>query len=255
MFLIAVVIDSYPLEGYAAVCYYFSMNTNLTHEPTTVVNPQCLSLQTAWDRYFSGLSASEFAAGHQCHLIAKEFETLGRKDLAARYYQFAIEEEDHGRLGGAMGSRAYPLTPTAIEVFKGEQLENGHVLSNRLMVIHSVFEPSALAILGFLNQNADDLFDRYRANIVKACTASVLRDEVGHVLDGAKLIKELIDDGTLPKPSVETVACMKFHLAFVKSGFRSFFADVPEYRTTLHQIHAKFDNYVKQSVATYELKF
>ena len=61
--------------------------------------------------------------------------------------------------------------------------------------------------------------------------------------------------GTFPKASAETVACMKFHLAFVKSGFRSFFADVPEYRTTLHQIHVKFYNYVKQSVATYELKF
>lgn len=234
---------------------FFLMNIHATQQPIDVHTPQSQSLQTAWDRYFSGLSASEFAAGHQCHLIASEFEKLGRKNLAKMYYQFAIEEEDHGRLGGAMGSKAYPLTQTANEVFKGKQLEIGHVLSNRLMVIHSVFEPSALAILGFLNQNADDIFERYRANIVKACTASVLRDEVGHVLDGAKLIKELIDDGTLPKPSAETVACMKFHLAFVKSGFRSFFSEVPGYRTTLNQIHAKFDNYVKQSVATYDLKF
>jgi hypothetical protein len=236
-------------------CVIFSrMNTYSTQKTIDVLTPHSQSLQTAWDRYFSGLSASEFAAGRQCHLIASEFEKLGRNDLAKMYYQFAIEEEDHGRLGGAMGSRAYPLTETAQEVFKGKQLESGHVLSNRLMVIHSVFEPSALAILGFLNQNADEIFDRYRANIVKACTASVLRDEVGHVLDGAKLIKELIDDGTLPKPSAETVACMKFHLAFVKSGFRSFFSDVPGYRTTINQIHAKFDNYVKQSVATYDLR-
>lgn len=212
------------------------------------------ALQIAWDRYFSGLSASEFAAGHQSHLIAHEFEKLGRKDLADRYYQFSIEEEDHGRLGAAMGTKQYPLTSKAREVFKGDLLEKGHVLSNRLMVIHSVFEPSALAILGFLNQNADDIFERYRANVVKACTASVLRDEVGHVLDGAKLIKELIDEGTLPKPTSDTIACMKFHLAFVKAGFRSFFSDIPSYKSTLNQINNKFDNYVKQSVATYELE-
>jgi hypothetical protein len=215
-----------------------------------------VEIKQSWDRYFSGLSASEYAAGRECYLSAVEFGRLGRMDLAIKYRQFAEEEEDHGRLGAAMGSRIYPLTPTAIDVFTGNRfIESGHALSNRLMVIHSIFEPSALAILGFLNKYSEQIFDRLRSNIVKACTALVIRDEMGHVLDGSRLIKELIDDHVIPVPSAETIACVKYHFAFVKSGFLSFFSKVPEYRPILRQILLKFESYVNQSVRTYGLQF
>ena len=212
-------------------------------------------LVRAWNNYLVGLELSELGAARECREISNLLQGLGQGKLADMYKTFEYEEIDHAKLVSAMTPVRGTTTSRADLIFSGEALSKGNqVLTKKLIVVHSVFESSGLAILGYLNQNSHQIFEPKRADIIKACTSSILKDEVGHVWEGAEVIKTLTDTKIIEKPNLETIKVIRVHLHFIKLGFKSFFKSCPNYSNHVDQILLKFDYYLKNSMRVYGLK-
>ena len=115
-------------------------------------------------------------------------------------------------------------------------------------MIHLVFEPSALAFLGYLYQESKSLFaDALLVQRIEKNFSLILRDEVNHVNEGSKIVAEL----WAAAPTSERRTCLKSirrHRAFLVAGLKSFFKDDPEALAHLTPMLIRFESHYSRAV-------
>jgi hypothetical protein len=206
------------------------------------------SVTSAWNALFSSLAFAEKAAANECLKVAKRFRDDGLNDLADEYDGLAVEENRHHDLALSVAREIVPLTERASLIYAGGFFsKNGSVLE-RLMSVHFVFEPSALAFLGYISRHSHDLFeDRQWADQITKAFNQILRDEVHHVQDGGLMIKRFWSTATDKEKEV-ALKTMRRHRAFLKAGLLSFFSQVEIKKEVVFKMLERFDFYYEKSV-------
>jgi uncharacterized ferritin-like protein (DUF455 family) len=201
-----------------------------------------------WNAFFSSLALAEKAAAEQCHLISKHYAREGNAALADEYAQLFEEETTHFQLASAVCLEAVEASNTAKAVYAGGLLSKNPSILERMAVIHLVFEPAALAFLGYLYQESKSLFtDALLVKRIERNFALILRDEVNHVNEGSKIVANL----WAAAPAGEHRACLKSirrHRAFLVAGLKSFFKDDPEARVYLTPMLDRFESHYSRAV-------
>lgn len=206
------------------------------------------SITNAWNALFSSLAFAEKAAANECLKVAKRFREDGLNDLAEEYEGLAVEENRHHDLALSVAREIIPLTERASTIYDGGFFsQNGSVLE-RLMSVHFVFEPSALAFLGYISRHSRELFeDREWADQITKAFNQILRDEVHHVQDGGLVIKRFWSLATDQEKKV-AIKTMRKHRAFLKAGLQSFFSQVEVKKEVVSKMLERFDFYYEKTV-------
>lgn len=201
-----------------------------------------------WNAFFSSLALAEKAAAEQCQLISEHYAREGNAALADEYAQLFEEEITHFQLASAVCLEAVEASNTAKAVYAGGLLSKSPSILERMAVIHLVFEPSALAFLGYLYQESQSVFtDALLVKRIKKNFSLILRDEVNHVHEGSKIVAELW--GAAPERERRT--CLKSirrHRAFLVAGLKSFFKDDAETRAHLTPMLNRFESHYSRAV-------
>ena len=201
----------------------------------------------AWNALFSSLAFAEKAAANECLKVAERFRSDGLDDLAKEYEQLASEENRHHELALSVAREIVPITDRAKFIYDGGFFtENGPVIE-RLMSVHFVFEPSALAFLGYISSHARELIEdtEWADQITKAFN-QILKDEVRHVTDGGELIKRFWANASFEERKT-ALKTMRKHRAFLKAGLISFFGEEAIEKYFLSKMLGRFDFYYERA--------
>ena len=206
------------------------------------------SVSHSWNALFSSLAFAEKAAANECLKIAKRFREDGLNDLADEYEGLADEENQHHNLALSVARKIVPLTERAGTVYDGGFFSRDGSVLERLMSVHFVFEPSALAFLGYISRHSRDLFeDRQWADQITKAFNQILRDEVHHVQNGGVVIKRFWSSATDQEKKV-ALKTMRKHRAFLKAGLLSFFSQIEIKKEVVSKMLERFDFYYEKSV-------
>ena len=201
-----------------------------------------------WNALFSSLAFAEKAAANECLKIAQRFHSQGLTALADEYEKLAVEESRHHELALSVAREIVPLTPCAENIYEGRFFSpNGSVLEH-LMSVHFVFEPSALAFLGYIASHSHELIsDSEWADQITTAFKQIVYDEVDHVYSGGKLIKTFWDRAT-PEEQKIALKTMRKHRAFLKAGLLSFFPKDSDQRPVILKMLQRFDFYFEKAM-------
>ena len=202
--------------------------------------------ESAWNALFSSLAFAEKAAADECRKIAKYFRESGQLKLADEYDGLVDEENRHHDLALSVTKETVPLTTRAAIVYDGGYFTANGPILERLMSVHFVFEPSALAFLGYVSSHSEELFDdqEWATQITRAFN-QILRDEVSHVINGGDVIKKFWNEATAEERDI-ALRTMRKHRAFLKAGLNSFFKD--DDKKTISKMLSRFDFYFEKCV-------
>ena len=202
----------------------------------------------SWNALFSSLALAEKAAANECQKIADQFRAEGNESLAAEYDALVLEENHHGALAGSVVKNLIPITDRAAAVYNGEFFSENASALERLTSVHLVFEPSALAFLGYVSAHSHELIsDRTWAKEISSAFNKIIKDEVSHVADGANLIRQFWNSATEEERQC-SLKTMRKHRAFLKAGLQSFFKNKnskPEFVQTMLN---RFDFYYERAL-------
>ena len=201
-----------------------------------------------WNALFSSLAFAEKAAADECLKIAQRFRSQGLAVLAEEYEQLAVEETRHHELAISVAREIVPLTPCAETIYAGEFFTSGGPVLERLMSVHFVFEPSALAFLGYIASHSHELIsDTEWADQITDAFKQIVFDEVDHVYTGGKLIKTFWARAT-PEERKIALKTMRKHRAFLKAGLLSFFPKNSVQRPVALKMLQRFDFYYEKAM-------
>jgi len=201
-----------------------------------------------WNALFSSLAFAEKAAADECKKIAKIFRFSGQVALAERYEGLSIEEATHHELALSVTKNIVPLTARAKLIYDGGLFSVNASVLERLMSVHLVFEPSALAFLGYVARHSNELIsDSDWAAEVSTAFKQIVYDEVDHVYSGVELIAHLWKLST-PSEQYDALKTMKKHRAFLKAGLLSFFTTDPVERPAILKMLQRFDFYFEKAM-------
>jgi uncharacterized ferritin-like protein (DUF455 family) len=199
-------------------------------QPETVLEmpSQAADQQTAkrWNALFSSLAFSEEAAAVVCNEIAINLEKNGLTELAKKYRETLNEELNHFRLLKEVCEPVEVPPPTARDVYAGKFFLTRSNLE-LMSLVHLVFEPSALAFLGYLKTNAHKILPdnhEWQARVQRNFS-EILRDEVSHVHEGRSFVLAALATASDEEKAL-TKKSMRKHRAFIKAGLASFFRDM-----------------------------
>jgi len=201
-----------------------------------------------WNALFSSLAFAEKAAANECLKIAHRFRSQGLIALAVEYEKLSVEENHHHELALSITRKIVPLTPCAETIYEGGFFTSNGPIIERLMSVHFVFEPSALAFLGYFARHAHELIsDSEWADQISTAFKSIVYDEVNHVASGSEVIKKFWALSTTEEQNI-ALKTMKKHRAFLKAGLLSFFPKDSEQRPAILQMLQRFDFYFEKAV-------
>jgi uncharacterized ferritin-like protein (DUF455 family) len=193
-----------------------------------------------WNQFFSRLAHAEQAAAEQCQVISKMFSERGQLALAKQYDEFAKDEAAHFALVSKICKPLQSSPTAAVRVYSGSLMNKTTNPLERMASVHLVFEPSALAFLGFFHQNAKALMqDKSWADDIKQSFREILQDEVGHVSTGASLVKSMLKLATPEEISI-TKRAMRKTRTFIIAGIKEMFKDTPNADTFVKPMLARF---------------
>ena len=199
-----------------------------------------------WNALFSSLAFAEKAAAKECLKIAQRFRSQGLIGLADEYERLSVEENNHHELALSVTKRVVPLTPCAENIYEGGFFSPNAPIIERLMSVHFVFEPAALAFLGYVARHSNELIsDSEWADQVSNAFKQIVYDEVNHVSSGSELIRKFWLRSTLEEQAV-ALKTMKKHRAFLKAGLLSFFPKDSEQRPAILKMLQRYDFYYKK---------
>jgi len=178
-----------------------------------------------WNRLFSTLYLAESAAAVRARALADHFHKTGDEIRREFYLDMAAEEEGHADLVRSIVGRFYDADDKTKDVYAGRRCrlpENIRYLE-WLVIIHQVFEPSALAILSYLRKYADEYFESAWARQIKRVTARILREEAAHIRKGCQHIlaerRCLLSEGIVRDLKIS----IRTHKRFIESGIYGIF--------------------------------
>ena len=117
----------------------------------------------AWNAFFASLALAEKAAADECRRVAAKIRESGESDLADEYESLAQEEEKHHELAASVCREQIPITDRAAAIYAGKYFSENASVIERLVSVHFVFEPSALAFLGYSAKASDNLIPDSRS--------------------------------------------------------------------------------------------
>ncbi len=202
---------------------------------------------TSWNALFKSLAAAEAAAANECLKIATQFRDSGHSKLQKTYERLANEEIEHSKLAMSIVRGPASITDQAKKVYEGCYFSSNASILERLVSVHLVFEPSALAFLGFISTHSKELIDdpQWASEITKAFNR-VLKDEVNHVFSGAKLIKDVWSEAAEIERR-QSMKTLRKHRAFLKVGLASFFKPYEGDREFVSKMLNRFDFYFNRA--------
>ncbi len=216
-----------------------------TSETCQIMKP---TMDQSWNALFSSLAFAEKAAANECLKVAQRFRAEGLDSLADEYVRLAIDENRHHELAKSITRNIVPLTDSARNVYNGGFFSPSAPIIERLMSVHFVFEPSALAFLGYIASHTNELIcDEAWAEQIKAAFKEILYDEVGHVSGGEELIQKIWARSTMEERGL-ALRTMRKHRAFLKAGLLSFFSKDSEHRPAILKMLQRFDFYFERSM-------
>lgn len=198
-----------------------------------------------WNEFFLDLAEAEYAASREALWISTVFQNAGETKLSEKYGTIAEEERKHGDLmtglsEGPMQSKAR----ASQEILSGsrcsfEQCQDNALLE-RLVLVHLVFEPSALAILSFIVRNTKEFFNPGRAKRVKQDLCEILMDESKHIKESLDLIQVLWANAEddVRKSIDQSVGR---HRSFIKAGIRTTFSKQGPMKFLGRELTSRFD--------------
>jgi hypothetical protein len=202
----------------------------------------------AWNSLFSSLAFAEKAAANECLRIAQKFRSIGLNHLSDEYEHLAVEENHHHELALSITKEIIPLTKRAEVIYEGGFFSENSSVLERLMSVHFVFEPSALAFLGYIVSHSNELIqDQDWKNQITKAFKEILFDEVNHVQTGGELIKKIWKTSK-PDEREAALKTMRKHRAFLKAGLLSFFPKDSEQRPHILKMLQRFDFYYERSI-------
>ncbi len=200
-----------------------------------------------WNALFSSLALAEEAAARECRKVAARFIANDQPDRASEYLGLADEEDQHHRLALSVAREFIPITDRAKIIYAGGYFTDDGSVLECLMSVHLVFEPSALAFLGFIARNANKLIqDKTWASEIQNAFGLILRDEVSHVINGCETIRQVWNEASRDDKKL-ALKTMRKHRAFLKAGLRSVLKDGVE-RSVIDSMLRRFDFYCKKSL-------
>lgn len=206
--------------------------------------------QFSWNAFFSSLASAERAAAIQCKQIAALFHAAHRYDLEQIYFKFSEEETGHFETVRSLIDCEMDITPKARYVYAGQLMRRQDCVLEKMAVVHLAFEPSALAFLGHIHQNAEVYFkDQKYAQKVKNAFGAILKEEVFHIHTGKELIFELLktsDHAT--RKNIKN--SLRIHKAFLSLGLKYFFKSIEDSRiftdNMLVNYNLRFENLAQE---------
>ncbi|MEQ1664343.1 MAG: hypothetical protein ABL927_03090 [Bdellovibrionales bacterium] len=206
--------------------------------------------QFSWNAFFSSLAAAEHAAAVQCQQIAALFRKAKRFDLEQIYLKFSEEETGHFETVSSLINSEIEITPKARYVYAGKLMRRQDCVLEKMAIVHLAFEPSALAFLGHIHQNAEVYFkDQKYAQKVKNAFGAILKEEVFHIHTGKELICELLktSDHVTRKNIKDS---LRIHKAFLSLGLKYFFKNSEDSRaftaSMLVNYNLRFENLAQE---------
>lgn len=199
------------------------------------LNPESTRLH-AWNRFLSSLAFAELAASNACVVISRFFvvapaEIQNREKYAKLYDRLADEELEHFNAVRDLCSFVEFPPQMAQDVYAGKLLTGLYPIDpyELIAVIHLVFEPTALAIMSHIRQNADKILPTWWAISVQSALESILADEARHVRQGREALEERWPH--LPPDRRKAILkSLRRHYNFLRFGLESFFKDEPSLR-------------------------
>jgi hypothetical protein len=182
----------------------------------------------SWSAFFSSLASAERAAAIQCKQIAALFHAAHRFDLEQIYLKFSDEEAGHFKMVSSLIENKIEITTKARFVYEGKLMRRQDCVLEKLAVVHLAFEPSALAFLGHIHQNAEVYFkDQKYAQKVKNAFGAILKEEVFHIHTGKELIYELLKTSDqVTRKNIKN--SLRIHKAFLSLGLKFFFKSIED---------------------------
>ncbi len=178
-----------------------------------------------WNALFSSLYLAECAAAREAAWAHAETRKIGNIKAAGFYLEMAREEERHAELVKRMFSEFIVPPRTTYDVYAAKRclLDGPANLVERLAVVHLIFEPSAMAFLSYIQNEAETLFTAEWSRTIRAASLEILQDEAKHIRTGRDYVQSGLD-GVSDVERLKIQASMKTHRAFLKGGIRRFFA-------------------------------
>ena len=204
--------------------------------------------ENSWNALFSSLALAEKAAANECQKISDQFLSEGKFDLAKEYEDLVYEEFRHCELAFSVARKIVPITSRARAVYNGELFTAHASILERMASVHLVFEPAALAFLGYVSAHSKELIaDEKWAKQITSAFNQILRDEVSHVMNGSKAIQKFWSNASEQEKKA-SLRTMKKHRAFLKAGLRSFFKDNDNQKIFLKTMLDRFDFYYERAL-------
>lgn len=199
--------------------------------------------QDHWDMFFSKLAHAESGAAIQCKQIAQLYKEQGNSSQSKKYLELASEEEQHFSIIKSITENMIALDRTSEKVYEGNYMSKTRNPLEKMASVHLVFEPAALAFLGYIYQNYEKINADFNKSIkIRDALALVLRDEVSHVYEGKCDIKTLIKSSN--KNDIDlTKRAMRKHKAFIVVGMKKVFEKTEESKKHLNEMLNRFEFY------------
>jgi uncharacterized ferritin-like protein (DUF455 family) len=213
-----------------------------------VVSSDLQSDTFSWNALFSSLALAEKAAANECQKISDQFSREGLVDLANEYEDLAYEEIRHCELAHSVARKIVPITARAKSVYSGELFTKDASVLERMTSVHLVFEPAALAFLGYVSSHSKSLVaDEKWAKEITTAFNQILRDEVSHVMNGSKAIQKFWSVAN-DEEKVASLRTMKKHRAFLIAGLKSFFKNNDSKKEFVKTMLDRFDFYYERAL-------
>lgn len=197
--------------------------------------------QDHWDIFFSKLAHAENGAAIQCRQIAQLYKEQGNSSQSKKYLDLASEEEQHFSIIKSITENMIALDCTSEKVYEGNYMSKTRNPLEKMASVHLVFEPAALAFLGYIYQNFEKInVDLNKSRKIRDALALVLRDEVSHVYEGKSDIKSLIKSSTKNEIDLAKRA-MRKHKAFIIVGMKKVFEKSDESKKHLYEMLNRFE--------------
>lgn len=213
-----------------------------------VLTSDSASDEMSWNALFSSLALAEKAAANECQKISDQFLKEGKLELAKEYEDLVYEEFRHCELAYSVARKIVPITPKARVIYNGELFSKNASTLERMASVHLIFEPAALAFLGYVSSHSKELIqdEKWASEITRAFNC-ILRDEVSHVLNGSKTIREFWKNASFEEKRT-SLKTMKKHRAFLKAGLKSFFKNNESKKEFLTTMLNRFDFYYEKAL-------
>lgn len=204
--------------------------------------------QECWNAFFSSLAFAEQAAGEQCRAIATDLQKQGDPSLAALYTELAAEEDRHFALVKRVCQKLEEPSGTARRVYSGEWMSEAPSTIERMACVHLVFEPAALAFLGYLHAHSEEvIIDPIWSKTIRESFSNILRDEVEHVYLGKEWIRAALVSAT-PEDIRKTRKSIRRHRAFLIAGLKSYFKHMSKEPKCVAIMLSRFNFYFEKSM-------